>query len=108
GLRPRFRSRGGGYPPKRGHSSVGRALEWHSRGRRFDPDWLHQDSKSPAGNSWAFLMPARRYFEISNADQNALARGSSAFSRTSSISAFLFSAIVVRNFRTASINMSSK
>ena len=24
-----------------GHSSVGRALEWHSRGRRFDPDWLH-------------------------------------------------------------------
>ena len=25
-----------------GHSSVGRALEWHSRGRRFDPAWLHQ------------------------------------------------------------------
>src|SRR6202035_5177857 len=25
-----------------GHSSVGRALEWHSRGRRFDSDWLHQ------------------------------------------------------------------
>ena len=25
-----------------GHSSVGRALEWHSRGRRFDSAWLHQ------------------------------------------------------------------
>src|SRR3989304_8469011 len=25
-----------------GCSSVGRALEWHSRGRRFDPDQLHQ------------------------------------------------------------------
>ncbi len=24
-----------------GRSSVGRALEWHSRGRRFDPDRLH-------------------------------------------------------------------
>jgi hypothetical protein len=26
----------------RGHSSAGRALPWHGRGRRFDPDWLHQ------------------------------------------------------------------
>ena len=26
----------------RGHSSVGRALQWHCRGRRFDSDWLHQ------------------------------------------------------------------
>ena len=25
-----------------GCSSVGRALEWHSRGRQFDPDQLHQ------------------------------------------------------------------
>ncbi len=24
-----------------GHSSVGRALAWHARGRRFDPVWLH-------------------------------------------------------------------
>ena len=24
-----------------GRSSVGRALEWHSRGRQFDPDRLH-------------------------------------------------------------------
>src|SRR5690606_10394426 len=25
-----------------GHSSVGRALEWHSRGQGFDSPWLHQ------------------------------------------------------------------
>ena len=25
-----------------GHSSAGRALAWHARGRRFDPGWLHQ------------------------------------------------------------------
>jgi hypothetical protein len=30
----------------RGHSSVGRAREWHSRGRRFDPAWLHQISQA--------------------------------------------------------------
>ena len=24
-----------------GHSSVGRALAWHARGRRFDSVWLH-------------------------------------------------------------------
>ena len=27
--------------PVRGHSSAGRALAWHARGRRFDPGWLH-------------------------------------------------------------------
>ncbi len=27
-----------------GHSSAGRALAWHARGRRFDPAWLHQPS----------------------------------------------------------------
>jgi hypothetical protein len=30
----------------RGHSSAGRALHWHCSGRRFDPDWLHQDLPS--------------------------------------------------------------
>ncbi len=29
-----------------GHSSAGRALAWHARGRRFDPDWLHFISNS--------------------------------------------------------------
>src|SRR5262245_13996252 len=28
--------------PAWGHSSVGRALEWHSRGQGFDSPWLHQ------------------------------------------------------------------
>ena len=27
-----------------GYSSAGRALEWHSRGQRFDPAYLHQRS----------------------------------------------------------------
>src|SRR5436305_837858 len=31
-----------------GHSSVGRALEWHSRGRGFDSPWLHQSHSGPA------------------------------------------------------------
>ena len=25
-----------------GYSSVGRALEWHSRGQEFEPPYLHQ------------------------------------------------------------------
>ena len=25
---------------------LGRALEWHSRGQRFDPAYLHHDEKS--------------------------------------------------------------
>ena len=29
-----------------GYSSAGRALEWHSRGQRFDPAYLHQNSLS--------------------------------------------------------------
>src|SRR5262249_25962579 len=33
------------FPPSWGRSSAGRALEWHSRGRRFDPDRLHQVSQ---------------------------------------------------------------
>jgi hypothetical protein len=28
-----------------GYSSAGRALEWHSRGQRFDPAYLHQGYK---------------------------------------------------------------
>ena len=27
-----------------GYSSAGRALEWHSRGQRFDPAYLHQEN----------------------------------------------------------------
>lgn len=28
----------------RGHSSAGRASALQAEGRRFDPDWLHQDT----------------------------------------------------------------
>ena len=31
-----------------GYSSAGRALEWHSRGQRFDPAYLHQKQR-PSG-----------------------------------------------------------
>ena len=30
------------FPVIWGYSSAGRALEWHSRGQRFDPAYLHQ------------------------------------------------------------------
>ena len=35
----------------------GRALEWHSRGQRFDPAYLHQNDK-PQGQMtlWFFLI----------------------------------------------------
>ena len=36
--------------PGWGHSSVGRALEWHSRGRRFNSAWLHQPSADEVFN----------------------------------------------------------
>ena len=41
-----------------GCSSVGRALEWHSRGRRFDPDQLHHFSSLFAGCCILFKHPA--------------------------------------------------
>ncbi len=31
-------------PNKWGYSSAGRALEWHSRGQRSDPAYLHQEN----------------------------------------------------------------
>ena len=34
------------YRGQWGRSSVGRALEWHSRGRQFDPDRLHKPKNS--------------------------------------------------------------
>ena len=48
----------------RGHSSVGRALAWHARGRRFDPVWLHHlvpsllgiSDKRPVSDDWPFCF----------------------------------------------------
>src|SRR5438477_1713592 len=47
-----------GWAAKRGHSSAGRALAWHARGRRFDPAWLHH--ASPFGLRVAQPRVARR------------------------------------------------
>src|SRR3954452_19982574 len=41
----------------RGHSSAGRALAWHARGRRFDPAWLHA---SPSASRGAAARNRRR------------------------------------------------
>src|SRR5271163_2209458 len=43
-----------------GHSSAGRALAWHARGRRFDPAWLHQPSlasRAMAGQAPTLPLP---------------------------------------------------
>ena len=49
-----------------GYSSAGRALEWHSRGQRFDPAYLHQTLsvlsilKKPASYEAGFLCLCRK------------------------------------------------
>ena len=40
-----------------GYSSAGRALEWHSRGQRFDPAYLHQ-TNGQLVLSVCFLFPS--------------------------------------------------
>ena len=40
-----------------GYSSDGRALEWHSRGQRFDPAYLHQEIKNEKGFKSNDLKP---------------------------------------------------
>ena len=48
-----------------GRSSAGRALEWHSRGHRFDPDRLHQkeaeNQRFPASCFFALLVKCLKY-----------------------------------------------
>ena len=43
--RPAAAPNGASLYPKRGHSSVGRAVALQASGRRFDPVWLHQIRK---------------------------------------------------------------
>ena len=47
----------------RGYSSAGRALEWHSRGQRFDPAYLHQThyERLDFFGDQAFLFPQNSY-----------------------------------------------
>ena len=40
-----------------GYSSAGRALDWQSRGQRFDPAYLHQAKRHP--NGCLFCMPQK-------------------------------------------------
>src|SRR5690349_16701766 len=47
------------YKTLRGHSSAGRALAWHSRGRRFDPAWLHQPSPASRATVGKPTFPPR-------------------------------------------------
>ena len=42
--------------PVRGYSSAGRALDWQSRGQRFDPANLHQRKGHPKGCPFSFAM----------------------------------------------------
>src|SRR5579859_8263850 len=49
----------------RGHSSAGRALQWHCRGHEFDPHWLHQISEGlglngPGPSTFNPPSPCRR------------------------------------------------
>ena len=49
-----------------GYSSAGRALEWHSRGQRFDPAYLHQTKKRTSAivGGGAFYLSGRIYLRV--------------------------------------------
>ena len=45
---------------------TGRALEWHSRGQRFDPAYLHQTKKRTSAivGGGAFYLSGRIYLRV--------------------------------------------
>lgn len=43
-----------------GHSSVGRALQWHCRGQEFDPPWLHHSNFK----DWTFSSAVEHHVHI--------------------------------------------
>ncbi len=51
--------------------SLGRALEWHSRGQRFDPAYLHHEKSCIRKDAGFFLFP--RCFEAAGVSTNHLA-----------------------------------
>ena len=53
-----------------GYSSAGRALEWHSRGQRFDPAYLHQEQTTKPRLCGLFFTKGKR--EIGYLDEKAL------------------------------------
>ena len=54
-------------PPSRGslHACTGRALEWHSRGQRFDPAYLHQKTTSSDVVFCILQLPSAAGFNLS-------------------------------------------
>ena len=60
-----------------GRSSVGRALEWHSRGRRFDSARLHQQAPAPdrriqgAGRTGGPPLPRESDADLPHATERA-------------------------------------
>src|SRR6516225_1905874 len=86
--RPFFR-RGHAKARLRGHSSAGRALAWHARGRRFDPAWLHQPSQaSPASARQATLNSIVAKPAKAVAPQPVRAKADEAFAAYSPTTAF--------------------
>ena len=58
-----------------GYSSAGRALEWHSRGQRFDPAYLHQTRKALKTlrfQGFSFLRAAQSKRHFSAAPEPAI------------------------------------
>ena len=62
------------WPKIRGYSSAGRALEWHSRGQRFDPAYLHQKKRQIR-----FLWETDLPFYILNSSHIEIAGGTGCF-----------------------------
>ena len=69
-----------------GYSSAGRALEWHSRGQRFDPAYLHQDQ--PKG--WSFAL-SKTFESLSSIQTTAVRSRLSPPNSNRKVGVFLFS-----------------
>ncbi len=53
-----------GHSIVRGHSSVGRALAWHARGRGFDSHWLHCHNSLLHKRLYSLQHPTERGSEL--------------------------------------------
>ena len=54
------------FPLIRGYSSAGRALEWHSRGQRFDPAYLHHFWRETLKVPWSRKIPRNFLFQTNS------------------------------------------
>ena len=57
--------------PVRGYSSAGRALDWQSRGQRFDPAYLHQKETVAERRLFSFfaMVGWKAYTDIKNREK---------------------------------------